>query len=54
MAEIVSPEAALAYLGTQGDVFDGQKDSAVAGTGAAGSLSLTAGVRRGVRRRARA
>jgi len=33
-AEIVSPEAAMAYLGTQGDVFDAQKDSALAGTGA--------------------
>lgn len=33
-AEIVSPRAALAYLGTQGDVFDAQKDSALMGTGA--------------------
>lgn len=33
-AEIVSPEAAMAYLGTQGDVFDAQKDASLAGLGA--------------------
>lgn len=33
VAEIVSPEAAMAYLGTQGDVFDAQKDAVLAGAG---------------------
>ena len=33
-AEVVSPEAAMAFLGTQGDVFDAQKDAALAGLGA--------------------
>jgi len=33
-AEVVSPEAAMAYLGTQGDVFDAQKDAALAALGA--------------------
>ena len=34
VAAIVSPEASLAFLGTQGDVFDAQKDSALAALGA--------------------
>jgi len=34
VAIIVSPEAAMAYLGTQGDVFDAQKDSTLAMAGA--------------------
>lgn len=33
-ASIVSPEAGTAYLGTQGDVWDAQKDMACAGMGA--------------------
>jgi len=33
VAEIVDPEAGLAFLGTQGDVFDAQKDSALAALG---------------------
>lgn len=33
VAVIVSPEAAMAYLGTQGDVFDAQKDSTLAMVG---------------------
>lgn len=33
VAVIVSPEASLAFLGTQGDVFDAQKDSALAALG---------------------
>lgn len=37
-AKIVDPEAALAYLGTQGDVFDAQKDSGLAAGGAVISL----------------
>lgn len=35
VAAVVSPEAAFAFLGTQGDVFDAQKDSAAALAGAA-------------------
>jgi putative membrane protein len=42
VAEIVDPEAAYAFLGTQGDVFDAQKDSALAATGAILSLSVIA------------
>lgn len=34
-AEIISPDAALAFLGTQGDVFDAQKDTTLAMAGAA-------------------
>jgi putative membrane protein len=33
VAAIVSPEASLAFLGTQGDVFDAQKDGALAALG---------------------
>lgn len=38
VAEIVSPEAALAYLGAQGDVFDAQKDTILGAIGAAVAL----------------
>jgi putative membrane protein len=41
-AEILAPERALAFLGTQGDVFDGQKDAALALLGALVALSVTA------------
>lgn len=34
VAAVVDPEAGLAFLGTQGDVFDAQKDSALAASGA--------------------
>lgn len=40
VAVIVSPEAAMAYLGTQGDVFDAQKDSTLALAGALIGLSI--------------
>ncbi len=42
VAVIVSPEAALAYLGTQGDPFDAQKDSALAMVGAIIALPIAA------------
>jgi len=42
VAEIVNPEAAFAFLGTQGDVFDAQKDSALAATGAIIGLAVIA------------
>jgi putative membrane protein len=41
VATVVSPEAALAYLGTQGDAFDAQKDTALAMCGAVCTLWLT-------------
>jgi len=44
VAAIVSPEAAYAYLGTQGDVFDAQKDTTLAICGAALALVAVAGV----------
>lgn len=34
-AMLISPDAAMAFLGTQGDVFDAQKDGALATAGAA-------------------
>jgi putative membrane protein len=40
IASIVSPQAALAWLGTQGDPFDAQKDSGLALAGALLSLSV--------------
>lgn len=41
VAEIAQPTDALAFLGTQGDVFDAQKDVAVALLGAVFTLLLT-------------
>ena len=41
-AEILDPDRALAFLGTQGDVFDGQKDAALALLGALVALAATA------------
>lgn len=41
VAVIVSPEAAMAYLGTQGDAFDAQKDSVLAIAGVFFGLVLT-------------
>lgn len=49
VAVVVSPEAAMAYLGTQGDVFDAQKDSLLAIVGAI--LGLLATGRHFVRQR---
>jgi len=42
VAEIVDPEAAFAFLGTQGDVFDAQKDSVLAAAGAVIGLAVIA------------
>ncbi|MHA1601040.1 MAG: DUF2238 domain-containing protein [Alphaproteobacteria bacterium] len=42
VAEIVDPQAAFAFLGTQGDVFDAQKDSALAAAGAIIGLTVIA------------
>lgn len=41
VAIIVSPDAAMAFLGTQGDVFDAQKDSTLAVAGALVGLLAT-------------
>ncbi|NIA68539.1 DUF2238 domain-containing protein [Pelagibius litoralis] len=40
VAMILSPDAAMAFLGTQGDVFDAQKDTVLATGGAVIALSL--------------
>lgn len=41
-AEIIDPEAGIAFLGTQGDVFDAQKDSGLAFVGVILGLALSA------------
>lgn len=41
VARIVDPKAGAAYLGTQGDEFDSQKDMALAAVGALIALGLT-------------
>lgn len=45
-AVIVSPELGAAYLGTQGDEWDAQKDAGLALAGAALAMSVTWGVER--------
>lgn len=40
-ARIVAPEAALAFLGSQGDIWDAQKDMALAGSGAIIAMIIT-------------
>jgi putative membrane protein len=42
VAAIVNPTAGLAYLGTQGDVWDAQKDMALAGLGAVIAMAVIA------------
>jgi putative membrane protein len=41
-AALVSPETGLAFLGTQGDVWDAQKDMLAAGSGAALAMVMVA------------
>lgn len=41
-AESVNPEAGLAFLGTQGDIWDAQKDMLAAGSGAALAMFVVA------------
>jgi putative membrane protein len=41
-ARIVSPELGVAYLGTQGDEWDAQKDMSLANTGSLVSLTVAA------------
>jgi len=45
VAQIVSPELGAAYLGTQGDVWDAQKDSTAASAGGVLGMLLTAAIR---------
>ena len=45
-AQAASPELGAAYLGTQGDVWDAQKDMGCAAIGAVMSMVITATVRR--------
>jgi putative membrane protein len=45
-ARIVSPELGTAYLGTQGDEWDAQKDMSLANTGSLIALAVSAAVRR--------
>ena len=42
---IVSPDAGESFVGLQGDVWDAQKDIAMAGIGAAVAMLLTAAAR---------
>jgi putative membrane protein len=44
VAAIVDPAAGTAYLGTQGDEWDAQKDMALAGVGALLAMLIIAGV----------
>ena len=39
-ATIIAPEAGVAFLGTQGDVWDAQKDMVLAGLGAVIAMSI--------------
>lgn len=45
VAMIVSPEAAMAFLGTQGDPFDAQKDTALAMAGSVVALLIAEAIR---------
>lgn len=45
VAQIVSPELGTAYLGTQGDIWDAQKDTTAALAGVILSMGLTAAAR---------
>lgn len=40
-AEVVNPQAGLAFLGAQGDVWDAQKDMAMAGLGSVIAMAVT-------------
>jgi putative membrane protein len=39
---VVNPQAGLAYLGSQGDIWDAQKDMGLAGLGALITMTLIA------------
>ena len=42
VAVVIAPSAGDAYLGTQGDIWDAQKDMALAGCGALLCMLITA------------
>lgn len=42
VAAVVNPQAGLAYLGSQGDIWDAQKDMALAGLGALITMTIIA------------
>jgi putative membrane protein len=44
VAAVVNPQAGLAYLGSQGDIWDAQKDMALAGLGALITMTIIAWV----------
>jgi putative membrane protein len=50
VAEVLGGDLGAAYLGTQGDIWDAQKDMALAGTGAFIAMALTAAVNAKLRR----
>jgi putative membrane protein len=50
-AEIVGGDLGVAYLGTQGDVWDAQKDMALAGFGSILAMAATFAVQAGARKR---
>ncbi|WGZ94127.1 MAG: DUF2238 domain-containing protein [Candidatus Thiothrix putei] len=50
VAEVFGGELGMAYLGTQGDVWDAHKDMALASGGAFLAMGLTAGINSRVRR----
>ena len=45
-AMIVSPELGMAFLGTQGDIWDAQKDTALAFAGSVGAMGITWALKR--------
>jgi putative membrane protein len=49
-AEIFGGELGMAYLGTQGDIWDGHKDMALASLGALLAMAITAGLNRYLQR----
>lgn len=50
VAVLVNPDAAMAFLGTQGDVFDAQKDSGLAALGAIVTAVFVTSIRKKKRR----
>jgi putative membrane protein len=52
-AQVTNPELGMAYLGTQGDVWDAQKDMCSAAIGAVLSMVITATMRRLLHKRQR-
>jgi putative membrane protein len=49
VAQIASPELGDAYLGTQGDVWDSQKDMTLALIGALLTVGLTSAISKSIR-----